>query len=252
MKGRALLLVLSVFVAAVGTGLIYAYVHGADTRANEGKVTVRIAYAQKEIPTGTSLADAAREYLAFRPVNQASMVSGALTENELGTLQKMTTRRAITKIHKNDAVLLELFQDSKSTNPANAASSSNVAMTVQVEGAAAGVGLLQVGQPTIVFVTIKGKNPMTRVLLPKAIVISLNGLSGDDESGDGSSGSSGSAQPAGSQGTVGLSVPLEDARKVVLAQNFTDKLPLYFGYPGTATAANPEVNIKQLQAAVKQ
>ena len=244
MKGRARLLVRSVLIAAVGTGLIYAYVRSADTRANAGKTVVNIAYAQKDIPAGTSAADVARQYLNFKPVNQASMVTGAVTKGEIGELQKMTTSRAITTIKKSDPVLLQLFQAAPAGARLASGNPKNVSVEVEVEGAAAGVGLLQVGQPTIVFVTIKGTHPSTRILFPKATVISLNGVTGADDA------TGGAQKPDGGQGTVGLSIPLQDAEKVALAHEYSDKLALYFGLPGSGTIGVQEVTMPDLTRAV--
>ena len=245
MKGRAVLLVLSILVAAVGTGLIYAYVHNADTRANRGKATIEIAIAAKPIPAGTSAKDVYREYLTYANVSQASMVRGAMTEAQVEKFQsaKATSRTSV-KIAGKDPVLSQYFQDT--SKPAAAVTKPGyVDVDVEVEGAAAGVGLLQVGQPTIVFVTLKGRQPQTKILFRRATVIGIDGVSGADDA-------SGSQRaPTGSKGTVSLSVPLEDARKVALTHEYADQLALYFGFPDNTTGGTDEASMTDLRKAAE-
>ena len=53
MGRRTLLLIASILIAAVGTGLVAVYVRGADTRAREGTTQVTVYFAAKLIPVGT-------------------------------------------------------------------------------------------------------------------------------------------------------------------------------------------------------
>ena len=242
MKGRALLLVLSVLVAAVGTGLIYAYVRSADTRAKDKERTVSIAIAQKPIPAGTSAAEVAKSYLTFRPVRQSSSWSDAIDEAGVEDFGRMTTSTAITNIKKDDPVLLSFFR--ASTDTSSAGDPTYVDVRVPIEGAAAGAGLVRPGAYVMVFLTVKAvRRPYTKVLLPKVRVVDVDGL--DSQDGDGS------AQrrtATGAQGTVGLSVPVKDAEQVILATEYKDRYSLFFGLPGENAPSHVSADPSDLTA----
>ena len=60
MGRRTILLIAAVVVAAVGTGLIFAYVNGVNDRALADQSPQQVLVAKVTIPSGTTAADAAK------------------------------------------------------------------------------------------------------------------------------------------------------------------------------------------------
>lgn len=243
MKGRAVLLVLSVLVAAVGTGLIYAYVRSADNRAVEGQRTVLVIVAGADLPRGASIGSVSPQEENRRADSLADdALAGPDGTKQLAELTRAGST-ALVSISKGMPLLARYFAKPGSST-VSSGNQTNVLITLQVEGAAAGVGLLKEGQPTMVFITTKAKQSQTAVLLQRATVISINGVSGSSE------GASSDAAPEGGQGTIGLSVPIKDAQKVILANENKDQFSLYFGLPGSKSPEVAPLSVSQLRESV--
>ena len=225
MRRRALLLFLSVLVAAAGTGLIYAYVRNADDRAIGDQQPVKVVVARAEIPIGTSAADAVQKSLVVLQTRPRGAVGDDTFVGQAGleSLRALGSRSAAFTISAKTQVQRTFFVGSTAAVPG--AGSKDVSVVLSMEGAASAPGLISSGGSAMVLVTIKGTRPVTKVLIASAHVISVNGLAATTRTSTRSA-------PEGSQATVGLSVPLKDAEKVILANSYKDRYELYVVRPG--------------------
>lgn len=244
MRGRALLLVLSVFVAAVGTGLIYAYVRSADNRAIGDNHGVRVIVSGVDAPAGTVISALSP---GIRVLPRIGLPKDALIlpagQQAFDTLAKAGGITQIA-IHKDDPLQASYFTSSSSASTTTGGS-KNVAVSIAISGAPAGVGLLQVGHRAMVFVTIKGTRPTTKVLLPNAMVIGINGS--DGAASDDAARTTTTQPAAGTQGTVWLSVPIKDVQKVILVQADTNQFSIYFGLPGAEVPTSGNLGSASVQ-----
>lgn len=77
MDRRKLLLILAVFVAVIGTGLVFVYVQSADNRANSKYDTVEVLKATQNIAQGESYDTAlAQGKMSLQPVPQNQLNTG--------------------------------------------------------------------------------------------------------------------------------------------------------------------------------
>lgn len=79
MNRRILGLVGALLLAAIGTVMIVAYVHGADTRALKGEKTVRVLVVKKDVPPGTP-AEQLGNRVGLTTVVQNDVAQGAVTD----------------------------------------------------------------------------------------------------------------------------------------------------------------------------
>ncbi len=86
MGRRTILLVVAAMVAVLGSGLVFAYVKGADARAMQGQAPVEVLKAVAQIEPGETLEQAqAAGKLELQPVPSEQVLDGALsTVGELG------------------------------------------------------------------------------------------------------------------------------------------------------------------------
>jgi pilus assembly protein CpaB len=222
MGRRTVLLVVAILVAAMGTGLIFAYVNRADERAKEGQEQVQVLVAKTLIKAGTVASTAEREgAFARQEIPRDATVEGYLTDT-----RSIATLVAVADIYPGEQIIPAKFAAAGATN-ALAIQAGDVAMSVQLGDPQRVAGFVRPGSQIAVLVTLPApKNEqavaggdITRVLLPKVDVLAI-GPTTLQPSTDGR----GNAEQLPTA-ILTLSVNQEEAQKLAFA---VDKARLYF------------------------
>ena len=253
MDRRRLLLILAVFVAVIGTALVFLYVQGADKRAKDQYDSVSVLKATQDIPAGTKYDDA---------LAAGTIAMSSAPKNEVGTTAVTTTDTLKGKIvsvpiFAGQQIITTQFGDTvQSTSSPLPIPPGKFAISVNLTDPDRVAGNIQNGSEVAIFVTgtlqsAAGANgatgdaaaQSTRLLLPRVVVLNV-----------------GSPQPAttstttttdenGTQTTeqlpktlLTLAVDQKEAQKVILASKalnltfglLTDKSSVKPG-PGTST-----------------
>jgi len=173
MTRRTLLLLAALVVAAVGTGLIFVYVHNINDRALADQKPQQILIAKTEIPAGTSVQDAASKG-AFQQVDMAKkyVATGALSDTT-----PIADQVALAPIFPGQQVLSQMFGAAGSTSalpiPAN-----DMAISVQLTDPARVAGFVEPGSSVSIFATVNpstggATTQATQLLLPRVQVIAV-------------------------------------------------------------------------------
>jgi pilus assembly protein CpaB len=248
MDRRRLLLILAVFVALMGTALVFLYVQGADKRAQDKFDNVSVLKATQDIAAGESYDQA---------LSAGKIAPGDVPRDQLNTGYQTSTTNLKGKVAAVPIFAGQQIIESQFGNSVQAASSSltipkgMIAISVNLTDPDRVAGNIQNGSNVAIFVTgslqtaagaTAAVGETTRLLLPKVTVLNV-----------------GSPQPPTTSTTTSqngvqtteqlprtlltLAVTQKDAQKVILASK---ALNLTFGLltadskvkpgPGTSTA----------------
>lgn len=176
MGRRAVLLIVAVLVAAMGTGLVFAYVNRADERAQKDQEQVDVLVADTLIKSGT-LGSTAENAGAFelRRVPRTAAVDGYLQDT-----RSISSLVAVSDIYPGEQILAAKFA------PAGASTllsipAGKMAMTVNVGDPERVAGFVRPGAEIAVLVTIGAsertdrgvEGDVTRVLFPRMTVLAV-------------------------------------------------------------------------------
>jgi pilus assembly protein CpaB len=167
MERRTLLLVAAFVVAALGTTLVFLYVNGANDRALADQRPVTVLVAAKDIPAGTTVADAeAKVLFAPKAISQDSVIDGAL-----GSPVTIRDKVALAPIYRGQQLIPRQFGDTSRTSPLLVPDGS-IAVSVDVPESNRLGQFLTPGSLVAVFVTgSSGGPPRTTLLLSRVQVI---------------------------------------------------------------------------------
>lgn len=173
MDRRRILLVAAAVVAALGTMLVFLYVRGADTRAEERFETTEVLVATAQIERGERVADAAAAgKLALQSVPQGQVLPGALVTTE-GVDQQV----ALTTIFAGEQVVPQkLGATAVEETRLQIPDEGDMAMSINLTDPARVAGFVNPGSEVAIF--INGSDPTTgqpfsRVLLTRVTVIAV-------------------------------------------------------------------------------
>jgi pilus assembly protein CpaB len=173
MTRRTILLIAALVVAALGTGLIFAYVHNIDNKAIADQQPQQILIAKSEIPAGTSVQDAASKG-AFQQVEMAKkyVVQGALSDTT-----PINNQIALAPIYPGQQVLSQMFGAQGSTS-ALPIPNNDMAISVALTDPARVAGFVEPGSSVAIFATVNpsaggATTQTTRLLLPRVQVIAV-------------------------------------------------------------------------------
>lgn len=173
MTRRTILLLAAVIVAALGTGLIYVYVHNITDKAIADQSPQHVLIAKTEIPAGTSVADAASKG-AFQQVEMAKkyVATGALNDTT-----PIASQVALAPIYPGQQILSQMF-GSAGTSSALPIPKDNLAISVQLTDPARVAGFVEPGSEVSIFATVSPSaggvaTQTTRLLLPRVQVVAV-------------------------------------------------------------------------------
>jgi pilus assembly protein CpaB len=190
MTRRILIGFLAIVLAAVGTGAVLAYAHGADRRALAGQQAVNAYIVRKDVPAGTTVSKAVDDGLIVRElVARKGVPEGALTQVDSGTEGLVAT----TELAPGQVVLKSVFGSQAAVPGRLAVPTGKMAVSVALDDASHVGSFLTVGSHIAVFDTFNiqekraGLTPAgdhiqdqhiyaraTRVLAPDLLVLAID------------------------------------------------------------------------------
>jgi pilus assembly protein CpaB len=172
MDRRRILLVFAALIAALGTLLVFLYVKGADTRANEAVDSQDILTAVSLIAPGESVdAAAAAGKFELRPIAANSVLAGALVDTSA-----ITGKVATTTIYPGEQIIASKFGGAAESS-ALPIPKGKLAISVNLSDPARVAGFVSPGSEVTIFMTGSSTTgtigPFARMLLPRVTVIGV-------------------------------------------------------------------------------
>ncbi len=211
-------MIVAALIAALGTGMVFLYVRGADNRAEAGQAPVQVLKAVAQIEPGETMAAAqAAGKIQLGKVPRAQVLVGAV--NSVTGLENSV---ALSTIYPNEQIVTAKFgapgdQDALNIPDGNIAISVNLSDTGRV------AGFVNPGASVAIFTNTTpedGGEAATRLLLPKVQVIAVGATTVVNTT---------TTDPAGAQTTeqlpktlFTLSVPQGDAERIMYAVGHGD------------------------------
>jgi len=253
MDRRRLLLILAVFVAVIGTALVFIYVRGADSRAQRGVANVSALQATSNIAAGETY-DAA---LAAGKLSMQQIPQNVLDKNTgyQTSVDALKGKIAAVPIFPGQVIVSSQFGDTvQSTSSSLAIPKGMIAISVNLTDPDRVAGNIENGSQVAIFVTgnlqttatAASSVQSTRLLLPKVTVLNV-----------------GSPQPpttttstdqTGTQTTeqlprtlLTIAVSQKDAQKVILSSK---ALQLTFGLLTSSSKVHPAPGTTTLVASL--
>jgi pilus assembly protein CpaB len=199
MKRRVLTIALALVLAIAGSGVVLAYVKGANARAVAGLKAVTVLVAQKEIPAGTSAGAAWQGGLLRGETLPAQSVPAEAVGSITADLDSLVMS---SEIMPGQVLLRPMLVRAAQASGGLAIPAGLVAVTIPLCLPQAVAGYVQAGSQVAIF--------DTRMVLPKVQVLSMSG----GTSGQGGSGTGAASQTQGSV-LVTLAVDQADAERVI-------------------------------------
>ncbi len=172
MDRRKVLLVVAAVIAALGTLLVFVYVHGADQRANDRYKAVKVLVAVKQISSGETVAAAqAAGKIQVGTVTQGEELPGALT-----TLAPIQAMIAQTNIYPGEQIIVSKFAATAVTSSALTIPKGRIAVSINLTDTARVAGFVNPGANVAIFMNSNGGaglGSFTKLLLPNVEVIAV-------------------------------------------------------------------------------
>jgi pilus assembly protein CpaB len=168
---RLALLIAAVLVAAIGTGLVFAYVKKADDRAIADQQPVTVLVAKVALAPGTRVVDAANAgSFEQKEFPKAAIVPGALSSTD-----PVKDQVIVTTIFPGQQLLTGMFGATAASNASIAIPPGQIAASFSFQDPQRVAGFVQPGSNVVIFLTsaLAGGQTSTRVLLPKVTVIGV-------------------------------------------------------------------------------
>jgi pilus assembly protein CpaB len=245
MDRRKVLLIVAALVAALGTAVVFLYVRGADSRADQKFAAKQVLVANAAISPGETLAAAKQSgKIEMKTVTSGSLVPGFVTD--LSALDDKDV--ALTTIYPGEQILRSKFGATAATGTSSLTiPGKQIAISINLDDPNRVAGFLNPGSRVAIFATTGGdpKHAKTRILLPDVTVIGV---------GTTTVVSTTTTDPTGAQTTeqlprtlLTLGLNQSDAERVILATR-TDGYQLTFGLrtPSSAIDANAGTSVAQL------
>ena len=214
MGRRTVLLIVAALIAALGTGMVFLYVRGADNRAEANQQPVQVLKAVAQINPGETMAAAqSAGKIQVGTVPRAQVLSGAVN-----SVSGLENKVALSTIYPNEQIITAKFgssgEQSNLTIP-----DGDVAISVSLSDTGRVAGFVNPGANVAIF-TADPKNQATRLLLPSVQVIAV---------GTTTVVSTTSTDPSGAQTTeqlpktlFTLAVNQDDAERIIYASKKSD------------------------------
>ena len=168
MGRRTVLLIAAVLIAAVGTGLIFAYVSSVNDRALADQSPKKVLVVTRDIAAGTSAVDAEKA----GSFELKELASASIPEGSLSDLTPVRDKVALAPIFVGEQVLAAKFGTIAASSGLSL-TAGKLAVSIQLADPARVAGFVQPGSEVAIFVTLTGAQPgvpaaqdVTRVLLP--------------------------------------------------------------------------------------
>ena len=168
MGRRTVLLVTALVIAALGTTMVFLYVHGLDDQAIHKQDPVSVLVAKKAIEPGTTYKDAS-DQASFekKTVSRDALVPGAL-----GSTAPLVGKVTTTTIYPGQQIIPQMFGDSGQISTLSVPA-DRLAISVSLDDPAQVAGFVDAGTNVAIFLTSVAKGGSTQLLLPKVLVLAI-------------------------------------------------------------------------------
>lgn len=170
MGRRTVLLIVAALIAALGTGMVYLYVRGADNRAEASQQPIQVLKAVSLINPGETLADAqAAGKIQIGAVPRAQVLAGAVN-----TASGLEGKVALSAIYPKEQIISAKFgspgDQSTLTIP-----DGDIAISVNLSDTGRVAGFVSPGASVAIFgsITNAASGDAVRLLLPRVQVIAV-------------------------------------------------------------------------------
>jgi len=235
MGRRTALLIVAALIAALGTGMVFLYVRGADTRAEASQQPVQVLKATAQIEAGETLAAAqAAGKVQLGTVPRKQVLTGAV--NSAAGLENEV---ALSTIYPNEQIIGAKF-GSQGDQETLSIPDGNIAISVNLSDTGRVAGFVTPGARVAIFASTAGSGAGgtaadgTRLLLPKVQVIAVGATTTVSRT---------TTDPAGAQTTeqlpktlFTLSLSQAQAERVLFASTHGD---LSFGLLNDSSKVSP-------------
>lgn len=159
MKNRAIIIVLAVLLAVVGSAGVFLYVRSADSRAIAGQQAVTVLVAKERIPAGTT-AESAMKLVEQQQMPKSSVPANSVSELDSSIVDLVTS----SEIAEGQLLTKALFTEQAALAKGISIPDGMIAVTVPTEAWQRAGGLIQKGSKVAVFDTFtvhegKGNTP---------------------------------------------------------------------------------------------
>jgi pilus assembly protein CpaB len=231
MGRRTLLLLASLLLAALGTVLVFLYVHSADVRATDDQQPFQVLVATKRIDAGTT----GQQLTESQSVELKAIPRSAIAANALANLNQIKQLAANSTIFPGQQLVADNFalDAAAATVPI---AKGKLAISVQMSDPARVAALLGVNAHVTVFATLADSRGTSRtdVLLRDVKVLGIGSQTTLSRQ------ASGTGDTARTENTAATIITLEldpqQAKKIVFASTNGE---LYFGLIGSGDQAGP-------------
>jgi pilus assembly protein CpaB len=168
MGRRTVLLVAALVIAALGTTMVFLYVHGLNDQAVHKQDPVSVLVAKKTIDPGTTYKDAS-DQASFekKTVSRDALVAGAL-----GSTAALAGKVTTTTIYPGQQIIPQMFGNSGEVSTLRVPA-DKLAISVQLDDPAQVAGFVEAGTNVAIFLTSVTKGGKTQLLLPKVLVLAI-------------------------------------------------------------------------------
>src|SRR4051794_26467204 len=169
MGRRTVLLIVAALIAALGAGMVFLYVRGADNRASVGQKPVQVLQAVAPIDPGETLSAAqAAGKIALGTVPKAQVLTGAV--NSTAGLGNMV---ALSAIYPKEQIITSKFGASGEQQTLTIPD-GDIAISVNLSDTGRVAGFVSPGAKVAIFATTPtGEKDVTRLLSPSVQVIAV-------------------------------------------------------------------------------
>lgn len=170
MGRRTVLLIVAALIAALGTGMVFLYVRGADNRAEANQSPVQVLKAVVQVNPGETMAAAqAAGKIQIGTVPRAQVLAGAVNSTS-----GLENKVALGPIYPNEQIITAKFGDSGEQS-ALTIPDGDIAISVTVSDTGRVAGFVTPGASVAIFIASpdpKDKGA-TRLLMPAVKVIAI-------------------------------------------------------------------------------
>jgi pilus assembly protein CpaB len=172
MERRRILVIAAALVAALGAILVFVYVRGADTRAEDQFQTTDVLVATQAIQSGETI-EAAQ---AAGKITKKAITNNSLLPDFQVDLTALSGKVALTTIYPGEQIIASKFGTTAAPASALQIPDDKIAISVNLTDTARVAGFVDPGSLVAIFLNGTDANTgtaFTEVLLPKVTVIGV-------------------------------------------------------------------------------
>ena len=236
MGRRTVLLIVAAIIAVLGAGMVFLYVKGADSRAQQGQEPVAVLKAVAQIEPGETLSQAsAAGKIELQDVPLQQKLDGAMA-----SIGSSGSEVALTRIYPNEQITASKF-GSPGEQDALTMPNGDFAISVQLSDTGRVAGFVVPGSKVAIFMNGpvgRGGADGTRLVLPSVQVMAVGATTVTTSTSTTDSGDQ--TQETVPQTLFTLAVNQKEAEKVLFAASSGE---LSFGLLGDKSKVKPDSGV---------